>query len=93
MSLRVSKIVEVAVMEGLHRHTLDQVPVQMDCVGIVVNLKDYAMGADKGGAIGMFDDFDIDYNQYKYLIETRCSGSLVLPKSALVIEQIVEPEG
>jgi hypothetical protein len=60
----------------------------MDLVGIVVNLKDYVMGADKGGSINMFDDFDIDYNQYKYLIETRCSGALILPKAALVIEQI-----
>ena len=88
MSLRVAKIVEVAPMEGLHRHTSDQVPVQMDCIGIMVNLKDYVMGADKGGAINMFDNFDIDYNQYRYLIETRCSGALVQPKSAIVIEKI-----
>lgn len=52
--------------------------------GILVNMRDYVIGADKGGQVSMFDDFDIDYNQYKYLIETRCSGALVLPKSALV---------
>jgi hypothetical protein len=51
-------------------------------------MKDYYVGADKGGSVNMFDDFDIDYNQYKYLIETRCSGALVLPKSALVIEKL-----
>ena len=88
MSLRVSKVVEVAPMEDLHRHTSDQVPVQMDCMGIMVNLKDYVMGADKGGSINMFDNFDIDYNQYRYLIETRCSGALVQPKSAVIIEKI-----
>lgn len=88
MSLRVAKVIEVAPMEGLHRHTSDLVPVQMDCIGIIVNPKDYVMGADKGGSISMFDNFDIDYNQYKYLIETRVSGALVQPKSALVIEKI-----
>ena len=87
MSLRVSKVVEVTPMEGLHRHITDPAPAQLDCIGIMVNLKDYVMGADKGGAINMFDDFDIDYNQYKYLIETRCSGALVQPKAAVVIER------
>lgn len=84
-ALRVSRIVEVPVMEGQVRET-DEGDM-MDLVGIIVNLKDYVMGADKGGNISMFDDFDIDYNQYKYLIETRCSGALVHPKSALVIEK------
>lgn len=88
MSMRVSKVVEVPAMEGLHRHTADQVPVKMNAIGIMVNLKDYVMGADKGGSINMFDDFDIDYNQYKYLIETRCSGALVQPKAAVIIEMI-----
>ena len=62
--------------------------------GIVVNLKDYAVGADKGGAVGMMDDFDIDYNQMKYLIETRCSGALIRPKSAIVVEhrEVVEQQ-
>ena len=91
-ALRVKAIVEVPVMEGLTRTTDDDVPVDLNLLGIVVNLKDYSIGADKGGAIGMFDDFDIDYNQYKYLMETRCSGALTLPKSALVIEQIAEDE-
>ena len=53
---------------------------------IIVNLNDYNVGADKGGAINMFDDFDIDYNQQKYLIETRCSGALTKPFSAIVLE-------
>ena len=59
-------------------------------MGIIVNLTDYNVGADKGGSINLFDDFDIDYNQYKYLIETRCSGALVKPFSALVMEQAAE---
>ena len=54
--------------------------------GVIVDLKDYNVGADKGGAINMFDDFDIDYNQMKYLIETRCSGALVKPYSAIVLK-------
>lgn len=87
--LRVSKIVEVPVMESQTRETDDEVPVELSLLGIIVNLKDYVMGADKGGNISMFDDFDIDYNQYKYLMETRCSGTLVHPKSALVIEQVI----
>ena len=56
-----------------------------DLLGIIVNLADYNVGADKGGAISMFDDFDIDYNQQKYLIETRCSGALTKPFSAMTI--------
>ena len=86
-ALRVSRIVEVPVMGGLSRETEDETPVTLDLLAIMVNLKDYTMGADKGGNVSMFDDFDIDYNQYKYLIETRCSGALIHPKSALVIEQ------
>jgi hypothetical protein len=81
--LRVKNIVEVPVMEGLHRTDT----LEYDLLGIIVNLYDYTIGADKGGAVSMFDDFDIDYNQYKYLIETRISGALTLPKSALVIER------
>lgn len=82
-ALRVKKIVPVPVMENLTRtvesntHTL---------AGIYVNLADYNIGADKGGAVNMFDDFDIDYNKQKYLIETRCSGALVKPYSAVAIE-------
>ena len=52
-------------------------------VGISVNMTDYSLGADKGGSVTMFDDFDIDFNQYKYLIETRCSGALTMPHSAI----------
>jgi hypothetical protein len=87
-ALRVAKIVEVPVMTGVHRDVTSPSVATYNLLGIVVNLKDYTIGADKGGALGMFDDFDIDFNQYKYLIETRCSGSLVMPKSAIVIEQI-----
>jgi hypothetical protein len=56
-------------------------------IAIIVNMNDYVIGADKGGQVSLFDDFDIDYNQYKYLIETRCSGALVKLKSAIVVKQ------
>lgn len=82
--LRVAKIVEVEPMNGAKRVAGDD---EFEILGIIVNLKDYTIGADKGGQVAMFDDFDIDYNQYKYLIETRASGALTLPKSALVIER------
>lgn len=82
--LRVSKIVTVPVMEGLTRETTDGKTLQL--LGIMVNLKDYNLGADKGGAVNMFDDFDIDYNALKYLIETRCSGALTKPYAAIAIE-------
>lgn len=75
-ALRVSSIVAVEVMET--------VP---DLIGIIVNLADYTVGADNGGNVSMFDDFDIDYNQYKYLIEGRMSGTLTKPKSALVVKR------
>ena len=75
--LRVSRIVPVEVMENAT--TTDGKAIY----GIIVNLKDYNVGADKGGSINMFDDFDIDYNQMKYLIETRCSGALIKPFSAM----------
>lgn len=71
-AMRVNKIVTVPVMTSA-------VPM------IIVNLSDYTVGADKGGAVSMFDDFDIDYNQQKYLIETRCSGALTKPYSAIVL--------
>ena len=77
--LRVKEIVTVPVMEGLKGADGN------DVLAIVVNLADYNVGADKGGAINMFDDFDIDYNQQKYLIETRCSGALTKPYSAIAI--------
>lgn len=83
-ALRVKKIVTVAPMESKTREAGGKT---LELLGIVVNLKDYTIGADKGGAVNMFDDFDIDYNKMKYLIETRCSGALVLPHSALVLER------
>ena len=75
-ALRVKKITVVEVMEDTP-----------DILAIIVNLTDYTIGADKGGQISMFDDFDIDYNQYKYLIESRISGALTKPKSALVVRR------
>jgi hypothetical protein len=84
IALRVSEIVTVEPMENLTRTGSDTKVYTL--LGIMVNLLDYNVGADKGGAINMFDDFDIDYNQQKYLIETRCSGALVKPYSALVFE-------
>ena len=78
--LRVKDIVIVPVMEGVKGAGGG------DLLGLIVNLADYNVGADKGGAINMFDDFDIDYNQQKYLIETRCSGALIKPYSAIALE-------
>jgi len=89
-TLRVSGIVEVPVMENVSRDVTSPAPATYDLKCIIVNLKDYTMGADKGGAVSMFDDFDIDYNQQKYLLETRCSGALTLPKSAIVVEMVAE---
>ena len=83
-ALRVSAIVTVPVMEGLKR--TDGESNELDLMGIIVNLNDYNVGADKGGAVNMFDDFDIDYNAQKYLIETRCSGALIKPFSAIALE-------
>lgn len=83
-ALRVKEIVTVPVMEGLSRN--DESGNTLNLMGIIVNLDDYRIGADKGGAINMFDDFDIDYNQEKYLIETRCSGALTVPYSAIALE-------
>lgn len=94
-AMRVSKIYTVPQMENLTR-----TPATSETAltgkkpildGIIVNLKDYTVGTDKGGAVSMFDDFDIDYNQQKYLIETHISGALTTPYSAIVIEHYVEP--
>ena len=85
--LRVAEIIEVEVLEGVQRTVDDVVDYDTDLLGIIVNPRDYTYGSDKGGQITTFDDFDIDFNQYKYLIETRLSGSLLNPKSALVIER------
>ena len=87
-ALRVKNIITVPVMEGVHRmNNAEGVNAECNLLGLIVNLKDYNIGADKGGAINMFEDFDIDYNAQKYLIETRCSGALVKPYSAIVIEE------
>ena len=95
-ALRVSKIVTVPVMEGLTRevtHETDSKAYIHSLMGIIVNLTDYTVGADKGGAVSMFDDFDIDYNQQKYLMETRCSGALTKPYSAITIESYAVKAG
>lgn len=84
-ALRVKEIVEVPVMEGLVNPSRDATLDYALLTGIIVNMNDYSVGADKGGAITMMDDFDIDFNQYKYLIETRISGALTVPHSALAI--------
>ena len=75
-ALRVKKIVTIPEMENYE-----------GIYGIIVNMNDYTAGADKGGAVGMFDDFDIDYNQMKYLMETRMSGALTVPYSAIVLKK------
>ena len=83
-TLRVKEIVTVEVMEGVQDKN------SHDVAGIIVNLADYNVGADKGGAVNMFDDFDIDYNQQKYLIETRCSGALIKPYSAIALAFVTQ---
>ena len=88
--LRVKEIVTIPVMEGQQRTADDKdtglTGKKFDLEGLIVNLVDYNVGADKGGAVSLFDDFDIDYNQMKYLIETRCSSALVKPYAAISIE-------
>jgi hypothetical protein len=85
--IRAREIVEVPVMENkvivITPATESATGLQKRLVGISVNMNDYSLGADKGGNVTMFDDFDIDFNQYKYLIETRCSGALTMPHSAI----------
>ena len=85
--IRAREIIEVPVMENkvvvLTPATASETGLQKRLVGISVNMTDYSLGADKGGSISMFDDFDIDFNQFKYLIETRCSGALTMPHSAI----------
>ena len=90
-ALRVKEIVTVPVMEGQTRTDSDSKTRTL--VGIIINLSDYNIGADKGGAVNMFDDFDIDYNAQKYLIETRCSGALTVPYSAIALEELVSAAG
>lgn len=90
-ALRVKEIVDVPVMDDIVNP--DPLAAYSELAAILVNMADYALGADKGGAITMFDDFDIDFNQQKYLIETRVSGALTLPHSAIAFwAEAVEPE-
>ena len=90
-ALRVKEIVDVPVMDNVVNP--NPLAVYSELAAILVNMADYALGADKGGAITMFDDFDIDFNQQKYLIETRVSGALTLPHSAIAFwAEAVEPE-
>lgn len=98
--IRAREIVEVPVMENkvvvVTPAEIGIAGVQKRLVGVSVNMSDYSLGADKGGAVTMFDDFDIDFNQYKYLIETRCSGALTMPHSAIAywkLEAIPALEG
>ena len=92
-ALRVSRILEVPVLEGAQRTA--QVPGETEgstvnetrtLLGLIVNPADYVVGADKGGAVTMFDDFDLNFNKYEYLIETRCSGALQDPFTAIALE-------
>ena len=83
-ALNVSDVIEVEVMEGAKR---DVGGKQQNLLGIIVNMQDYTLGADKGGETSFFEQFDIDFNQQKYLLEARCSGSLTKYKSAIVIEK------
>lgn len=94
--LRVREIVTVPVMEGLTRTYRPEgasADVTAELAAIIVNPTDYNIGADRGGEINNFEDFDIDFNQHKYLIETRISGALVKPKSALVMEFVPAAAG
>ncbi len=95
-ALRVSKIVTSPVLENQTRAGVELVDGDTKTrtlMGIIVNLADYTVGADKGGAVNLFEDFDIDFNQQKYLIETRCSGALTKPYSAIAIESVEESAG
>ena len=80
-ALGVSNIVDVPVFKGVTDEKKNVL------LGVIINLRDYTIGADKGGNVSMFDDFDLDYNQQKYLIETRASGALTLPHSAIAVWQ------
>ena len=94
-ALRVKEIVEIPIFDGITR--VAQVTTEEDgrtittnedrkLLAIIVNLNDYSLGADKGGAVNLFDNFDLNFNKYEYLIETRCSGALIRPYSAIAIE-------
>lgn len=89
-ALRVVDIVTVPCFENQTRKVGEQ---NLKLMAILVNLSDYNVGADKGGAVSMFDDFDINFNKYEYLIETRCSGAMVQPYGAVTFEEQVAAEG
>lgn len=94
--LRVNEIIPVEPMEGQTISIMEGITTkQYPLLGVIVNMADYNIGADKGGEVNLFDDFDIDYNQQKYLIETRISGALVKPFSALtiVLDKASNPSG
>ena len=82
-AMRVSAIHEVELFDELTRNVEGK---KRSLVAIILNLADYTVGCNKGGEVNLFDDFDLDYNKYEYLIETRCSGALTMPKSAIAIE-------
>lgn len=94
-ALRVKEIVEVPIFDGITRTasittesngSTVTTQEQRKLLALIVNLADYSLGADKGGAVNLFDDFDLNFNKYEYLIETRCSGALTKPYSAIAIE-------
>ncbi len=98
-ALRVKEIVEVPVFDGIKRTaqvsttnggTTTTTSEERKLLAIIVNLADYAVGADKGGEVNLFDNFDLNFNKYEYLIETRCSGALTKPYSAIAIETTSE---
>lgn len=94
-AMRVSRIITVPVMEGLTRTTTSAdvgvtAGTTVQLAGIIVNLGDYNVGADRGGEVNLFDDFDINYNKQEYLIETRCSGAMIRPKGAIALEYYQE---
>lgn len=87
-AMDVREVVKVPVMNGVTRTvTKNGVTKTYELYGIIVNPGDYTVGTDKGGAVTFFDDFDIDYNQQKFLLETRCSGALTIPYSAIALER------
>lgn len=89
-ALNVNTIIEIEQLEGLTRE--DENGKTRKLVGLIVNLADYQFGSAKGGALTKFSDFDIDYNKYTYLMESRLSGALTMPNSAIALEELVEEE-
>lgn len=86
--LRVKSIITAPILENVER--IDDKEKKHKLLGIIVNIRDYSIGANAGGKVALFEDFDIDYNQEKYLIETRMSGALTTPYSAMVIETPID---